>query len=175
MGPLLPKHHKLIMDEWYDEYFDLMFRYAMTKLNNDEDAAVQCTHAVFDSALENIETLKNHDNISGWMIQTLKNQIKRYYRKDAMRQKRNQLFLALHHQDDSQYENWADNMISQEEILRIKSQIILQLSKDDQNLYQLYYVEHRTVKDISKAIGISESAAKVRLFRLRSRVCDYIK
>lgn len=42
--------HKL-----YEHYYFLLYRYALPKMDFDEDAAANCAHAVFDVATKNID------------------------------------------------------------------------------------------------------------------------
>lgn len=55
------------------------------------------------------------------------------------------------------------------------SEAISHLPPDQQQLLKLRYEENQSIRQIAAELGISESAAKVRLFRARDRVAVYLK
>ena len=49
------------------------------------------------------------------------------------------------------------------------------LGDSEKQIYQLFYVENKSIKDISEMLCISEGATKMRLMRLRNKIYDEIK
>lgn len=77
-----------IIRNLYEQYYFLLYRYALPKVNFDNDAAANCVHAVFDVASKNIEKLRDHENIGGWMMRSLKNIISDHYKAQRRRTKK---------------------------------------------------------------------------------------
>lgn len=66
----------------YGEYFDLIFKYCLSKLDFDQDAAANCAHEVFDKAQSQYEKLIHHPNFSGWLFKTAKHSIHKQWKYD---------------------------------------------------------------------------------------------
>lgn len=76
---------------------------------------------------------------------------------------------------DFSFELWLDNTISDSEIQEIVHEIMDLLGDSEKQIYQLFYVENKSIKDISEMLCISEGATKMRLMRLRNKIYDEIK
>lgn len=159
----------------YEQYYFFLYRYAFSKVSFDKDAAANCAHAVFDVATKNIDKLRCHKNIGGWMMQTLKNIISNYYKTQRRRATKEAIYSGMTTKYDLSFELWPDNIFSDNEIQEIKHEIIDPLSDREKQIYQLFYAENRSVKSISEMLCISEAAIKMRLMRLRNKIHDEIK
>lgn len=164
-----------IIRNLYEQYYFLIYRYALPKVNFDNDAAANCVHAVFDVASKNIEKLRDHENIGGWMMRSLKNIISDHYKAQRRRTKKETLFSRMTLKHDFSFELWPDNIFSDSEIQEIKNGILSLLSDNEKQIYHLFYVENKSVRDISDLLCISEAATKMRLMRLRNKIYDGIK
>ena len=164
-----------IIRNLYEQYYFLLYRYALPKVNFDNDAAANCVHAVFDVASKNIEKLRDHENIGGWMMRSLKNIISDHYKAQRRRTKKETLFSRMTLKHDFSFELWPDNIFSDSEIQEIKNGILSLLSDNEKQIYHLFYVENKSVRDISDLLCISETATKMRLMRLRNKIYDGIK
>lgn len=162
--------HKL-----YEHYYFLLYRYALPKMDFDEDAAANCAHAVFDVATKNIDKLRCHENIGGWMMRTLKNTISDYYKTRRRHATKEAIYFGMTPKYDFSFELWLDNTISDSEIQEILHEIMDLLGDSEKQIYQLFYVENKSIKDISEMLCISEGATKMRLMRLRNKIYDEIK
>ena len=80
------EREKQFLDELYEQYYDVLFRYCLPYLNRDIDSSADCVHMVFDVAAAKVKTLMKHPNIGGWMYATAKNCIKKELRRIKMEQ-----------------------------------------------------------------------------------------
>ncbi|MDR1668673.1 MAG: sigma-70 family RNA polymerase sigma factor, partial [Oscillospiraceae bacterium] len=102
------------------------------------------------------EELETHPNVVGWLIVTMKNR--------AMTAQRELDKQARIVDELSRIAQFPDTMdISLMELIET-------LSPADQEILTLYYVKNSKLRKITSLLDISESAAKVRLFRARRRL-----
>ncbi len=163
------EQNKMISD-WYDHHHADLYRYAIHKLHNPE-LSNDCIQEVFRIATEKASELKNHKNIGGWLMQTLKNQIAMYYRSEAAKQK---LFVRILENDGSHLSK-VDDCITDSEISGMKEKILKNLTENELRLYDLFYVQGHKIKEIARCLDCTEAAIKMRLLRLRNKVYDEIK
>ncbi len=159
----------------YEQYYFFLYRYALPKVDFDKDAAANCAYTVFDVATKNIDKLRCHKNIGGWMMQTLKNIISDYYKTQRRRATKEAIYSGMTTKYDLSFELWPDNIFSDSDIQEIKHDIMDLLSDSEKQIYQLFYMENKSIKDISETLCISEGATKMRLMRLRNKIHDEIK
>ena len=69
---------------WVDQYADYLFRYAMARLN-DEEQARDLVQETFLSALEKLDNFKGISSEKTWLTAILKNKIIDIYRKKSVR------------------------------------------------------------------------------------------
>jgi len=147
-------------DALYEQYYEVLFRYCMSRLNRNEDAAAECVHRTFEVTLQKITALRSHSNIGGWLMNTVKNQIAKAHD----RAKRDILV----------YRQMAANM-TQEALLSIDGDLdaeafLARLSEGERVLYERYYVHGEKANEIALALGSSEAAVWMRLSRLRNKM-----
>lgn len=79
--------------------------------------------------------------------------------------------------DESQ--NSIDNLNNEpfEDSSKIEKieEIIGELNEKDRKIIRLFYYEDKSVKEISKKVGLSESNIKIRLFRIRKTIKKKLK
>ena len=54
-------------------------------------------------------------------------------------------------------------------------EIIGELNEEDRKIIRLFYYEDKSIKEISKKIGLNESNIKIRLFRIRKIIKKKLK
>ena len=109
------------------------------------------------------------------MIFIGKHIISDHYKAQRKRTKKETLFSRMTLKHDFSFELWPDNIFSDSEIQEIKNGILSLLSDNEKQIYHLFYVENKSVRDISDLLCISEAATKMRLMRLRNKIYDGIK
>lgn len=159
-----------MIEDWYHLHYTDLYHYAVRKLHNPEQTN-DCIQEVFRIAAEKADVLKNHKNVGGWLMQTLKHQIAMYYRSEAAKQK---LFRRIAERDDAHL-ILVDNLISDSEINGMKESILEGLTDRERQLYILFYKRGLQIKQIAAYENTTEAAVKMRLLRLRNKIYDRIK
>ena len=81
--------------------------------------------------------------------------------------------------DFDEFQNSIDklNNDSFEDASKIEKieEIIGELNEKDRKIIRLFYYEDKSVKEISKKVGLSESNIKIRLFRIRKTIKKKLK
>ena len=159
-----------LINSWYEQHHANMFRYAIRKLHNSE-VAEDCIQETFRIATEKVETLTSHNNIGGWLMQTLKNQIALFFRSEAHKKK---LYARIAEKDGSHL-TYIDNWVSETIIHGMRDKLLAGLSEKELSLYNLFYEQKHRIKEIAQRENISEAAVKMRLMRLRNKIYDRMK
>lgn len=158
-------------------YHKPLVKYLYYKLGNLEDAQ-DISQEVFILVFDKIENLKEHENIGGFIFQTAKFKAQNFIRK---RETSNKLICLL----EKNSSNISNNIDLFDEILSMKDKKIKEdlyiekvldnLSIQKRRLYELYYVERKSYKEISKILNINEAAIRMKYMRLRNEIKKYSK
>lgn len=152
------------------DYYEKILRYCYAKLNS-EAAARDCTQDVFLVALQKKSILRQHPNAAGFLFQTAKNLVR-----ERQRLCFRQMMAEVPIQDDSGdpmadlfqvQENALDKLIDEEDYIE---NVMSQLSEEKQYLYSLYYIEKKSMREISEIFNIAEAAVRMRYVRLRKEI-----
>lgn len=157
----------------YEQYFGLVYKYCLSKLRHDEDAADETAHAVFDSAAESWEKLREHPNILGWLMLTAKNLIRRRWR-DGGRDKLRSIPLELIVSVPDPRDPFDSVELSDKDIAGITEQVLSGLSPAEREIYELFYRSNLPYPDIAEKLGISEAAVRARLARVKAKLMKRI-
>ena len=153
--------------------YERIFRYLLVKVH-DYEAAQDLLQNVFLVAWEKRYLLAEHPNPVGFLYLTARNKALTYLRQ----QKNSPLPLEEDEVMTVTVEPWEilerrrDKNI--DENIYVASVVNL-LSEPDRELYEKYYLRSQPVKTIAAAAGISETAVRMRLLRLRQRVKKIVK
>jgi RNA polymerase sigma factor (sigma-70 family) len=159
------------IDNIYNQYKETVYKYILVSLGFNHDMANDCMQDILVLLLEKKEIVSSHSNPGGFFIVTARNYIKRYktaqynYAKTLAPLDDN---ISYHDDLHHLYEIFPDTDI-------LKSTILQRLNHKEIQLYELFYEQRHSVTNTAKRLEISESAAKVRLFRLRIKVKEMIQ
>lgn len=117
-------------------------------------------------ALEDWETVKDHPNPAGWLMQTAKNLSVGYHRHIYFRKENMEDF----YEKDIPYIEPAFGMILMEDLLENAYN-----KKRDRVLAKRYFLDKDSVEELSEDFGISEGNLRTRLYRMRRRLKSYIE
>ena len=157
----------------YEKHFETVFQYLLPKLGFDEGAAADCAHAVFDKAGEKYEKLKDHPNVLGWLMTTAKHLLHKSWRKSARAAARSiPLELACAVPDGRDPYDAVE--LTDADIKSVTQTVLSGLKENELAIYRMFFVENRSFEDISKALGISEQAARARLARVKAKLINRI-
>ncbi|MCM1992226.1 RNA polymerase sigma factor [Oceanirhabdus seepicola] len=145
-------------------------KYLYYSVGNIEDAK-DLTQEVFVIVYNRIEELQNHQNIGGFIYQTAKfvaANFKRKALKKTLKETSVDIEIGSKHSD--LYEELItiyDNEIDAEQYV---DNVLLLLSQEKQQLYNFYYVENRSYKEIAKILNVNEASLRMRYVRLRREI-----
>ena len=116
-------------------------------------------------ALEGWDTLQEHPNPAGWLVQTAKNlsiSFRRhvYYRRES--------FEELLERDIPYYEP-AYNQLVMEDLLENV------YNKKESVIAKKYFLGDDSIEELAKELGVSTGSIRSRLYRMRKRLKTYIE
>jgi RNA polymerase sigma-70 factor (ECF subfamily) len=147
-----------------DKYKDIVYSIAFKVLRNREDAEEMAQES-FVKAFKSLHTFKGDAKFSTWLYRITYNNCISELRKKKMK------FVST---DDVQISDEAEEMnldgIPAENRSKYVKAALEKLPEDEYTLILLYYFEDKSVEEISKITRLSESNAKVKLFRARKKL-----
>lgn len=136
------------------------------------DLADDCLQETFYTAAIAYEELKSHPNIGGWLHVTANNKMKNELKKRKVRSKMEGAFLNEDLQASiNGIEQWQEKVQNDEIIAKIVSA----LTDAERPIFQDFFHENLSIKELSQKYGASEGAIKVRLHRIRKKAADIAK
>ena len=141
----------------YERNADALFRIALAQLQNSEDAQ-DAVQDAFSRFLKHLPTFDSYEQERAWLIRVTVNVCH-----DLQRKRRYRSHLSL---DDAIEVADADASLQSDEKNAIMSAISA-LPEKYRIAVVLHYLEDLSVDKASRALGISESAMKMRLLRAR--------
>ncbi|MFH0852201.1 MAG: RNA polymerase sigma factor [bacterium] len=143
-----------------------IFRFFLVKTSSRETAE-DLTQEVFLKLIDKIDTFdENLGSFSGWFWQIAKNTVKDYYRKKKSFPLSDMALQAKEKNDYAEQKNDLRNEIKMTEIL----ELIKELNEDEQEVFSLHYLSDLAYRDISRALGRSESSLRVLVHRINKKI-----
>lgn len=139
----------------YDRYSDMLYRLALSYLNNREDAQ-DVVHEVFIRYIEN-DGLRDDEHERAWLVRVTINASHDLLRKNKHR---------LHEDIDDCKDLTAKEMESN------VYDILAELPEKFKSVVVLHYLEGYSVEEIARMLHIGVSAVKMRLKRARGKIAD---
>ncbi|MFW5821788.1 MAG: RNA polymerase sigma factor [Tangfeifania sp.] len=147
-----------------DKYQDIVFSIALKVLKNREEAEEMAQES-FIKAYKSLGSFKGKAKFSTWIYRITYNTCI-----SETRKKKNHFTST----DDIQIKDEAEEMnldgIPEENRAEVIQAALKKLPEDEYTLVLLYYFEEQSVEDICKVTGLSESNAKVKLYRARKKL-----
>lgn len=161
-----------IFGELLKQYYRPIYRYCFYCLKYDKQLCEECTQDVFMALYECLDNLRDLTNIRAWIYRTADNYVHRYVRQTANRGKKilfldNEGLENAVRTPDNQIEALLDRQIDE---LKFIGQILEELSEENLQLYQLYFKEKKSIKEIAAILNISETAVTTRIYRLKIKI-----
>ncbi|MBQ9950160.1 MAG: sigma-70 family RNA polymerase sigma factor [Clostridia bacterium] len=161
------------IDGLFREYYDDIVRYCTAMLDSDTADGELCAHEVFEQAYNDAHKLEKHPSISGWLYRTAKNRVRRLLREKEKRSKYEVHItdVSERYTDALRYIEIYDEEFAEEyDTELLKTQILDKLDDDERLLYEIRFTHKMTFKHIGKQVGLSESAARMRVVRLEFKL-----
>lgn len=145
----------------------------ITKVVHNREDAEELTQDVFMKVFKSLSSFKGNSSFSTWLYRIAYNTAL----SDARKKK--QEFLAI---EEAQIVNVSEEEIEEAfgrtdnsvNIIRLEK-ALEQLMPDDRFIILLYYMEEKTVEEVSIITGLTVTNVKTRLHRIRKRLLVIIK
>lgn len=148
----------------YNRYYARILGFIYQRVESKEDA-YDITAQTFIAALENIGKYRSQGvPFSAWLFRIAANELNRFYRKSKVRQA-----ISI---DDTQVSDVLQEL-GEETTAETDSRLmkaVQQLDQEEIQLLEMRFFEKRPFKEVCDILGISETAAKARVYRLLERL-----
>lgn len=141
----------------YNRYFEEIFRFIYRRTSS-KSLAEDLTSETFYKALKNIRKFRfNGKALGNWLYTIARNQVNSYYRG------RNKLFII-------EIDEFEKELSTEERQLGYDNEdliwVLQNISETELLLIELKFFEHKTFREVALLTNMSESAVKMRLYRL---------
>lgn len=157
-----------IFSEIYIDNWPKLLRYA--KANKwCAGVAEELVQDTFHDAWSKFGELSDHENIGGWLMQTLKNKMRNYIRS---RQRDVKLFAEYldRPEDIAAPDNFVNKIITVNTLSTIQKFICDNFKDDDVVLFQRVIVDGKSHKDAAEELGITVRTSQKRIERMRKKI-----
>lgn len=148
----------------YDLLADSIFRYCFFRVS-DRETAKDLMQETFAKVWIYIAAGNQIENVKAFLYKTARNLVVDEYRK------RGKDTISLDNLEEKGFEESTDEHERTQEIIDAKLLFreIDSLGKEDKEIIMMRYMDELTPKEIAELLGITESAASVRLHRAKER------
>lgn len=148
----------------YNKYYDALFRFFLRR-TDDEELSYELCSETFYKALSNLNNYEWRGvPFGGWLFKIGANELKRHFRNRKPIMVIEEEMLSCLEIEDERQKDYLPGLIG----------VLDQLKEDDLRLLELKYFEGLNFKEISGLLEIGESAAKMRVYRLLSKMKSLI-
>jgi RNA polymerase sigma-70 factor (ECF subfamily) len=150
------------------ELYDLLSKKVYNRclfILKDQMAAEDATHDIFLKGFQRVKTLTDASKIEGWL-----NTMAYNHCMDILRKKQ-KLKVSVINEESTEIDSellFDLEKYSEDEAIQLKlKELISELKEVDRLVLLLFYWEGKTVREISDDLGLSQSAVKMKLVRVR--------
>lgn len=162
-----PKHFRVL----YEANYEAIFRFLYRK-TNDEALATDLTAQTFVKALTNIHKFEYKGfPFSAWLYKIASNEFLKYYRKH-----KKMPVYSLEEETARKLTNFSDEQADErqeERIFQLKKALET-LKPKDMQMIELRFFEDKSFKEISFILETTESAAKMRTYRILEKIKESV-
>ena len=148
----------------YDRYFEDVLRFVNKRLN-DLDKSSDLTQEIFIKAMLNLHKFEYRGfPFSSWLFKIAYNEVNSFFRK---RSKEKVVYVS--NEEILPLAIELDSDLEQKKLFEVRWQQVVDainlLNDDQQKLIELRFMDKMPFKEIALLVGISESNAKIKVFR----------
>lgn len=162
-------------NDLWNEYHEFIENFCTYRLQSMPDIIEDCIQDVF---LDLYKALEKEDEIKypkAWLTVVANNKIKDLYTRRAKETENTVSLNMIFEMNTLNEEPYSvDIGISDEEILRQKENILNTLTEDELYILNLRITEEKSFTEIAEILNISEGNARIRFFRIKKNIIDYI-
>lgn len=164
-------------DEFFDGHFPGLYRFALTRLNRDEDAAEEVAQATICKAITKLATYRGEAALFTWLCTFCRHEISAYYRRNRVTAHTVDLIedtpevRAALESSRTMLEG-PEQALDRAEVGRLVQVALDQLPPHYGNALEWKYLEGVSVKEIASRLELSPKAAESLLTRARDAFRD---
>ncbi|MCL3780402.1 sigma-70 family RNA polymerase sigma factor [Prolixibacteraceae bacterium JC049] len=177
--------HQLSPAKWVDNYSDMLYSFAYSRVN-DDDIAADLVQDTFYSALKNEQQFRGDSSEKTWLYNILRNKIIDHYRKASTQKSSSVDDLSSFFNAGGKWQNhwnesaapkpWnesADHSVNRSEFYAALNNCLAKLSDKCAAVFNLKNMEDLSSEEICKELNISSSNYWVLMHRakLQLRAC----
>jgi RNA polymerase sigma-70 factor (ECF subfamily) len=174
----LIKGDERAFNQFFDEYFPKLFRFALTRVGGDEDLAEELAQSTMCKAMTRLESWRGEAALTTWLFTICRNQLIDLQRSPSSKvlsfgspDERDEIRAALESMESTLGQTPENNEMLRE--LRHSVQVVLDYLPDNYSTaLRLKYLEGHSVKHIAQQLEVSAKAAESILTRARSAFRD---
>lgn len=144
------------------KYYQSILNYCYVQLNNNTQAAEDCTQEVFLKLFEKWKRINKEYSIRAWLYKTATYVIKNYMRKNKVNTENLDDFVEI----------IDTNEMNKEAMVSDFSELIASLSDDEQEFIKQYYIKEITAKELAKSLSVSEEVIFKRASRIKFKILN---
>ena len=162
-----------------EQYRKDLIRYCYQFFEYEYEYAEDCVKEAYVALLESLNSGVEIKNYKSWLYAVVLN-----YKNKAIKDKikRNELDFTYNEEKDEVLENskaynpdYIDQMTTDKMIEEQALHIISQLNPDEKELYILYYLKHKKLKDIAIELNVKYDTIRKRHEKLKKKLNSKIK
>jgi RNA polymerase sigma-70 factor (ECF subfamily) len=165
-------------DEFFNGYFDRLFRFALVRLNHDEMAAEDIVQQTLCKAIDKIAQYRGESALFTWLCRICRNTIVDSFRAadhpkgDVVPfEETDEIRTALESLSALDTDDPQQEMLNQQ-IKRLVRVVLDYLPRRYGQVLEWKYIEGYSVKEIAGALGVAPKAAESTLTRARNAFRD---
>ena len=158
----------------FDEYFPRLYRFALVRLNGDEESARDVVQQTFCKAVERLDTYRGEAGLYAWFCRICRNTLIDHFRRRKQEYHRmvliedNAEVQAVLEALSAAESEGPESQASQRDLSRIVQSVLDYLPKHYGDVLEWKYVEGLTIKEISERTGSGPKAVESLLTRARA-------
>ena len=164
-------------DQFFDDYFPALYRFAVTRLDHNEDAAEEVAQATICKAITKLATFRGEAALFTWLCTFCRHEISAYVRRNRLDLKHLNLVeetpeIRAALESSASLLEQPEAAANREEIGRLVQVALDQLPPQYGNILEWKYLEDLPVKEIAARLDLSPKAAESLLTRARGAFRD---
>ncbi|GGG33680.1 RNA polymerase sigma factor RpoE [Dokdonia pacifica] len=156
----------VLVKRWHRKFCKQAYSYA-----NDFDIAKDIAQDAWITILKNIHTLEHPDKFGAWGLSIVTKKSIDWYRKNKRTLDKKQEITSKNNTSIVEETAIPENLLVKEKLRRA----IASLSKEQQSVLKLFYIESYGLIEISEILHISKGTVKSRLYYAREKLKTILK
>ena len=184
-----------IIENAFEQHYNFLFRYCLSNLEGDEQAAMDAVDTVFMIVKGKSDSLDTIRDMKRWPFTIAKNTVKNIKKKQKRYRRRFILFdpesvnsssfiegTQIPWWEKHVFSSWTfeeigfdDAEMTDEEIEKLKVMFLQTLSDEERTLFCSHYDEGISTRELSERYGKSQAAIRMRLSRISMKLIEKIR